>query len=55
METVYINTVSSPAFPTENFQSSNYWIDVVFNTTVGPDGTPPSVLATSPNANAHWV
>ncbi|MEO8289285.1 MAG: N,N-dimethylformamidase beta subunit family domain-containing protein, partial [Chloroflexota bacterium] len=35
-------------FPTDNFQTSNYWVDVVFATSVGPDTTPPSVLAVSP-------
>lgn len=45
----------TPAFPTTNFQSSNYFVDVVFNTTVGPDTNPPSVVATSPANNAAGV
>ncbi len=30
-------------FPTDTFDSSNYLVDVVFETEVGPDNTPPSV------------
>ncbi|HET7898734.1 MAG TPA: DUF4082 domain-containing protein, partial [Flavisolibacter sp.] len=51
---VYSYTVS-PAFPTNSYQSSNYWVDVVFNTAVGPDVTAPEVLTTSPVANAIGV
>ncbi len=46
---------STPAFPADNFQSSNYWVDVVFNTSVGPDNTPPTVLSTSPSNGASGV
>ncbi len=35
-------------FPTDTFQSSNYWVDVVFATSVGPDNTPPTVSSVSP-------
>lgn len=36
---------ASPAFPTETFASSNYWVDVVFTDT---DSTAPTVTATTP-------
>jgi uncharacterized protein DUF4082/Big-like domain-containing protein/IPT/TIG domain-containing protein len=36
------------AFPTDSFRSSNYWVDVVFNATIGPDVTPPTVIARTP-------
>ncbi|MEO8681843.1 MAG: DUF4082 domain-containing protein, partial [Vicinamibacterales bacterium] len=35
-------------FPTQTFQSEGYHIDVVFNTTNGPDTTPPTVASGSP-------
>ncbi|MEO8216511.1 MAG: N,N-dimethylformamidase beta subunit family domain-containing protein [Acidobacteriota bacterium] len=35
-------------FPDDTFQSSNYWVDVVFATSVAPDTTPPSVTSASP-------
>jgi hypothetical protein len=41
-------------FPTNTWQSSNYWVDVVFNTAV-TDTTPPTVTGTSPVANATGV
>ncbi len=39
------------AFPTETFQSTNYWVDVVFATTVTPDTTPPTVSSITPANN----
>ncbi len=42
-------------FPTNSFQASNYWVDVVFTTSVGPDTTPPTVTVTSPASNATGV
>ena len=42
-------------FPTSNFQSSNYWVDVVLNTTVPADTTPPTIMAFSPAGNAASV
>ena len=48
---VYQYGVSS-SFPTLTFNSANYWVDVVFNTGVGPDTTPPTVTAQSPTNNA---
>ena len=38
----------SGSFPTDTFQQSNYWVDVVFENTVGPDTTPPTITARSP-------
>ena len=37
-----------PAFPNQNFDSDNYWVDVVFNTTSGPDAVAPEILSTTP-------
>ncbi len=34
-------------FPTNTYQSTNYWVDVVFSPS-GPDTTPPTVTANSP-------
>ena len=34
----------SSAFPTATFEATNYWVDVVFMPTTGPDTTPPVVL-----------
>ena len=42
------------AFPTQTFNSNNYWVDVVFNTTPS-DTTPPTVTSTSPANNATGV
>ena len=35
--------------------SNNYWVDVVFQTSVAPDTTAPSVIATAPAAGATGV
>ena len=40
-------------FPTSSFNSTNYWVDVVFMTTLAPDTTPPTVLATTPSSEAR--
>src|SRR5262249_59167063 len=42
------------AFPTQTYQSSNYWVDVVFNTSA-VDTSPPRVVSTSPAAGATGV
>jgi hypothetical protein len=39
---------STGVFPTDNFQSMNYWVDVVFTVNNGPDITPPAILSVSP-------
>jgi hypothetical protein len=41
-------------FPADTFQSSNYWVDVVFTTTGGGPG-PLSVISTSPASGASGV
>lgn len=42
-------------FPSSAFNSTNYWVDVVFVTSVGPDTTPPTVTAVTPLPNATGV
>jgi hypothetical protein len=42
-------------FPTASYQSSNYWVDVVFATSLGPDTTPPTVSSTTPASGATGV
>lgn len=51
---VYVYSASS-AFPSSSFQSSNYWVDVVFNTSGPSDTTPPTVSATTPANGATGV
>jgi Domain of unknown function (DUF4082)/Bacterial Ig-like domain/Bacterial Ig domain len=46
---------ASSSFPSSTFQSSNYWVDVVFTTSTGPDTTPPTVTASSPINGASNV
>ncbi|MBH8555796.1 DUF4082 domain-containing protein [Nostocaceae cyanobacterium CENA357] len=46
---------STPAFPTSTYQSSNYWVDVVFTTTPTSDTTPPTVSSTTPSTGATGV
>ena len=45
---------SGGGFPANTYQSTNYWVDVVFNTSV-VDNTAPTVTANSPTANATGV
>ena len=45
----------SGGFPTNTYQSANYWVDVVFDNNIVIDVTPPTVTATSPAANATNV
>jgi WD40 repeat protein len=42
-------------FPVNTYQSSNYWVDVVFSTDIGPDTTAPTVTSTSPANGATGV
>jgi len=35
-------------FPTSSFSDANYWVDVVFDTTTGPDVNPPRVIGQTP-------
>jgi hypothetical protein len=43
------------AFPNQSFNSTNYWVDVVFVTSLAPDTTPPIVQSTTPAPNATNV
>jgi methionine-rich copper-binding protein CopC len=45
---------SGSVFPTSNYQSANYWVDVVYNTTA-TDNTPPAVSSKSPASGATNV
>jgi methionine-rich copper-binding protein CopC len=42
-------------FPKNTFQASNYWVDVVFDTTAPPDTIAPTLTARTPAANASGV
>lgn len=42
-------------FPNQTWNSANYWVDVVFVTSVAPDTTPPLISGTGPAANATNV
>ena len=46
---------TTTTFPTDTFQSEGYFVDVVFNTTNGPDLTPPTVTSVNPFAGASGV
>ena len=43
------------AFPTQSYQSSNYWVDVVFSATSVTDTTAPTVSAFSPAGGSTGV
>jgi hypothetical protein len=45
---------SAGGFPNAGFQSSNYWVDVVFNTSA-TDTTPPAVTGQTPAPNATGI
>jgi hypothetical protein len=45
---------SAPSFPNQSFQSSNYWVDVVF-APAAADQTPPTVSAVTPDRGATGV
>ncbi len=46
---------SASVFPTKTYNSTNYFVDVIFNVTSGPDVTPPTVTTISPVNNATNV
>jgi hypothetical protein len=43
---------SGGGFPTDSYNSTNYWVDVVFSTTPPPDTRPPTVIDRQPAPNA---
>lgn len=45
----------STGFPTQSFGDANYWVDVVWAQSAGPDTRPPAVKATSPGNGAGSV
>ena len=45
----------APSFPTDSYQSSNYWVDVQFTLTPPADNVPPHVVATAPTDGATGV
>ncbi|MEX6689955.1 DUF4082 domain-containing protein [Danxiaibacter flavus] len=45
----------TPVFPTDFYQSTNYWVDVVFETQAGPDITPPDIAFTAPDNGSTKV
>lgn len=46
---------SGGVFPANSYSHSNYWVDVAFATSVGPDTTPPIVASSSPVSGATNV
>jgi hypothetical protein len=46
---------TSSALPTQTFNAENYWVDVVFETSLAPDTTPPTVTSTTPAGGAGGV
>jgi N,N-dimethylformamidase beta subunit-like, C-terminal/Domain of unknown function (DUF4082)/Bacterial Ig-like domain/Bacterial Ig domain len=45
----------SGGFPTQTYNASNYWVDVVFSTSIPPDTTKPTVQSRQPAADATDV
>ncbi len=43
---------STSSFPSSGWNSSNYWVDVVFSTSIAPDTTPPTISAFTVPATA---
>ena len=50
-----VNHVGPSAFPTDTYNSSNYWVDVVFTPSLTTDTTAPSVTTVSPANGATGV
>ena len=46
---------TSSSFPGDSFEGGNYWVDVVFVTSVPPDTTAPTVASVTPPAGATKV
>jgi hypothetical protein len=49
-----VSAVGASSFPTNTYQGTNYWVDVVFATSA-TDNRPPAVTATTPAAGATGV
>ena len=47
--------LGASGFPNLDFNASNYWVDVIFVTSVGPDTTPPVVNSVTPANTAGNV
>src|ERR1019366_1515053 len=45
----------SGGFPDQTYNATNYWVDVVFATSVGLDTTPPTVISTVPGVSGNGV
>ncbi len=43
------------AFPSESFRSNNYWVDVVFEATLGTNEVPPTVTSVTPASGSGSV
>ena len=46
---------SASTFPSSSWRGTNYWVDVAFVTSTGPDTTAPTVTSTSPEDSATDV
>lgn len=46
---------SSSTFPNGSFNSSNYWVDVIFSVSAGGDTTAPAVSITSPTSSTTYT
>ncbi len=46
---------ATSVFPTDSYNASNYWVDVVFNASSSGDVTPPTVISVSPSNGATGV
>ncbi|QYA25198.1 DUF4082 domain-containing protein [Gramella sp. MT6] len=51
---VYILS-NTPAFPTDSFEASNYWVDAIFNTEPMSLNIPPVVNITNPTQGANFT
>ena len=43
---------TSTGFPSQTWNSTNYWVDVIFQESLGEDTTPPTVTSVSPSSGA---
>jgi hypothetical protein len=46
---------ASGTFPAATFNSENYWVDIVYTASLGPDTTPPTVQSVTPVSGATAV